>query len=132
METIAGLVCWKCGAALDDVLQPLRRLEECKACGAELHVCRLCEFFEPRVARSCRETIADEVKNKERANFCDYFKPRPGAYQSRNVGAVDAARSQLDSLFGGGAGAAPAAKDAKVEADRARAALDQLFGPPRK
>lgn len=131
MEKIAGLVCWKCGATLDDVLQPLRRLEECKACGAELHVCRLCEFFEPRVARSCRETIADEVKNKERANFCDYFKPRPGAYRPRNVGAVDAARSQLEAVFGGGSGA-PAAPDAKVEADRARSALDQLFGPPRK
>lgn len=128
-----GLVCWKCGASLAEVLLPLRRLEECKACGAELHVCRLCEFFEPRVARSCRETIADEVKNKERANFCDYFKPRPGAYRPRNVGAADAARSQLDALFGGGAASGtPAAPDPKVEADRARSALDQLFGRPRK
>ena len=35
------------------------------------------------VAKHCREPIAEEVKDKERANFCDYFKPRPGAYSAR-------------------------------------------------
>lgn len=129
----AEFVCWKCGHSLAAVLLPLRRLEECPHCHAELHVCRLCEWYEPRVARSCREPIADEVKNKERANFCDYFKPRPGAYQPRDVGAVVAARSQLDSLFGAGGGnaAPPPAKDAAVEADRAKAELERLFGPKR-
>lgn len=128
-----GLVCWKCGGSLADVLLPLRRLEECVACGGQLHVCRLCEFFDPRVAKSCRETVADEVKDKEHANFCDYFRPRPGAYQPRDVAAADAARSKLDSLFGGGGTQAPAAApDAKVAADRARAELDRLFGPRSK
>jgi hypothetical protein len=126
------LVCWKCGSSLAAVLLPLRRLEECPGCHAELHVCRLCEWYEPHVAKSCREPIADEVKNKERANFCDYFKPRPGAYQARDVGAVTAARSGLDALFGAGPNAAPPpAKDAAVEAERARSELEKLFGPKR-
>lgn len=125
-----GLVCWKCGASLADVLLPLRRIEECAGCGAQLHVCRLCEFHDTRVAKACRETIADEVKDKEHANFCDYFKPRPGAYKARNVAAADAAKAALDGLFGAApaAGAAPSAADAKIEADRARAALENLFG----
>jgi hypothetical protein len=129
----AALVCWKCGHSLASLTLPLRRLEECPQCHAELHVCRLCEWYDTRVAKSCREPIADEVKNKDRANFCDYFKPRAGAYQARDVGAAVSARSQLDALFGGGAGpAAPApAKDAAVEADRAKAELERLFGPKR-
>ena len=32
------LVCWKCGASLAALTLPLRRLEECPACHAELHV----------------------------------------------------------------------------------------------
>ena len=42
--TPAELSCWKCGASLAELTLPLRRLEECRACGAELHVCRLCGF----------------------------------------------------------------------------------------
>ena len=92
----------------------------------------MCEFFELRVAKGCREPVADEVNNKERANFCDYFKPRPDAYQARDVTGMTSARSALDTLFGGGAGSAAApARDAAVEADRAKADLERLFGPKR-
>jgi hypothetical protein len=128
----SALVCWKCGASIEALTLPLRRLEECPACTAELHVCRMCEFFEPRVAKSCREPVADDVKNKERANFCDYFKPRPGAYQPRDVASMTTARGALDTLFGGGtANAPPPARDAAVEAERAKTDLERLFGPKR-
>jgi hypothetical protein len=46
-----------------DYTLPIRRLEECRACGAELHVCRMCEFYDTGVAKHCRETIAEEVKD---------------------------------------------------------------------
>jgi hypothetical protein len=122
MFNMPGLVCWKCGTSLADVTLPLRRLEECRTCGAELHVCKLCEWYSVTVAKQCREPIAEEVKDKERANFCDYFKPRPGAYSKVDVSASDQARSDLDALFGGATNAAqPSA------ADRAKAELDKLF-----
>ena len=63
------LKCWKCGASLAELSLPLRRIDECRACRAELHVCRMCEFYDTTVAKSCRETIAEEVKDKQRANF---------------------------------------------------------------
>ena len=69
------LVCWKCGTALKGVPMPLSRRAECLACHAELHVCRLCHFYAPRVEGKCREDRAEEVREKERANFCDYFTP---------------------------------------------------------
>jgi hypothetical protein len=118
---MAELVCWKCGASLADLTLPLLRLEECRKCGAELHVCKLCEWYSIAVAKHCREPIAEEVKDKERANFCDYFKPRPGAYVPADVAATGKARTDLDALFGGSKGAEPSA------ADRAKAELDKLF-----
>jgi len=96
------LVCWKCGAALTALTLPLRRLEECPKCRAELHVCKLCVDYDPRVAKHCREPIAEEVRDKERANFCDYFKPRPSAFTPANTAEVDRARVQLEKLFGKG------------------------------
>ena len=75
-----GLTCWKCGASLEALTLPLRRLEECKACHCELHVCRLCVEYDTRVAKHCREPTAEEVRDKTAANFCDHFKPKVGAY----------------------------------------------------
>ena len=94
-----SLVCWKCGASLRDEPLPLARLAECRACNADLHVCRLCEFYDLRVAIKCREPVADEVKDKERANFCDYFQPCPGAYVAPDSLPAQHARNQLDALF---------------------------------
>jgi len=118
-----SLVCWKCGNSLADLSLPLRRLDECKKCAAELHVCKLCEFYSIAVAKHCRETIAEEVKDKERANFCDYFKPRPDAYSTLSLDAATKAKSDLDALFG----AKPATSEPSA-ADKARAELEKMFG----
>jgi ribosomal protein L40E len=120
----AELVCWKCGAPLGDIPLPLSRFAECKACHAKLHVCRMCEFYDTSVAKSCREPVAEEVKDKTRANFCDYFKARPGAYSARDDAAGRKAASELESLFGLDAGSAPASPST---ADEARRKLDELF-----
>ena len=84
--TISGLLrCWKCGHGLDDMPMPLRRRDECPACGADLHVCRMCEFYDTSVAKSCREPVAEEVTDKERAQFCDYFRAQPGVLAAGGV-----------------------------------------------
>ncbi len=85
-----GLKCWKCGASLADYTLPLRRLEECRAC----------EFYDTSKAKHCQEPIADEVKDKIRANFCDYFRPTPAAWRPEQLSAADQARAQLEALFG--------------------------------
>ena len=92
-------VCWRCGASLAELSLPLSRFDACKACGAELHVCKLCQFHDPVVAKQCREPIAEEVRDKQRANFCDYFQPRADAYQPPSSAAAQA-RAELDQLFG--------------------------------
>jgi hypothetical protein len=95
-----GLRCWKCGASLAEYTLPLRRLEECRVCGAELHACRMCEFYDTSKAKHCREPVAEEVKDKGVANFCDYFRPTAAAYRPEAASAADRARAELEALFG--------------------------------
>ena len=128
------LQCWKCGATLVGLVLPLARRDECPACAAELHVCKLCEFHDPSVSRGCREPVADEVRNWERANFCGYFQPRPGAHTPRASAGARRAQAEAAALFGlGGAdnppeGPSEAPSEEKSEAELARERLERLFG----
>ena len=118
-----SLLCWKCGASLADYTLPLRRLEECRQCHAELHACKMCEWYSIAVAKHCREPVAEEVKDKGRANFCDYFKPRADAYRPPADDATKA-KQDLEALFGG----ANASRETKPDAAAAaRAELEALF-----
>lgn len=115
----ADLVCWKCGAGLCGLPQPLGRRAECPKCQAELHVCRMCRHYDPGKARHCREPVADDVQDKTRANFCDWFQARANAYQAAPASSPDT-RGALSALFGDDA-APPAQSDAKSD-------LKRLFG----
>ncbi len=94
------LVCWKCGASIDYLTPPIERLDACKACGAEIHVCKMCVDYDTSYAHHCREPIAEEVKDKERANFCDFFKPKPDVYVAQDTTEGDDAMEKLEDLFG--------------------------------
>jgi len=48
--------------------------EECPSCGFDLHVCLNCIFYDEGKANKCMENQADYVKEKDRANYCDYFR----------------------------------------------------------
>lgn len=123
-----NLDCWKCGASLAELPRPLSRLAECPKCRAYLHVCRMCQFYDPKLTSQCHEERAEEVRDKERANFCDWFKARPKAYIPPNSEKTQTAKTQIDALFGGAA-------DSASKPDAARDKLDELFGAhakPRK
>ena len=92
------LRCWKCQATQSDEPLPLSRRAECSRCGADLHVCRQCEFFDPKVSESCREPIAEPVLDKTKANFCGYFVPvSPERERSPEIG-IDGGESGIRSL----------------------------------
>ena len=112
--------CFRCGASLEYLSLPLSRRDECRACRASVHVCRMCVFFDKAVPKQCAEDDAEEVIDKEKVNFCEWFKPASGLFDS--VGATKAARarSELDGLFGT---AAPT--DSSDDPDLA--AADDLF-----
>ncbi len=90
--------CWKCGVGQADILLPLSRTETCRACGADLHVCCMCRFYDTSVANACREPVADRVTDKTRANFCGYLELRTdaGTYRAKSAGE----NADLNALFG--------------------------------
>jgi hypothetical protein len=94
-----SLVCWRCGASLAELSLPLRRLEVCKGCNAELHVCKMCVEYDRSYAHHCKEPTAEEVRKKEEANFCDHFKPKAGAFVAKDDAELGRVKSALDDLF---------------------------------
>lgn len=127
--------CWKCGAVMDDEPMPLGREARCRACAADLHVCRLCCYYDTSKAKSCAEPVADEVIDKVRANFCGYFAINPDAHRANAQ--AETARQRLEAMFGLASGEAPTSgapdPDAllerrREEAEAARQRLGKLFG----
>jgi hypothetical protein len=90
-----------CHACKKEVPHKLKtgRKDECLACGADLHCCMNCGFYDRSVAKHCKEPVAERVQEKAKANFCDYFsfaESRPGT--APDTGA-ELARKALDGLF---------------------------------
>jgi hypothetical protein len=95
-------MCWKCGKPLT-ITPPVSRDETCPACGADVRACKNCSFYAPESHYECRETVDEQVRDKERANFCGFFaydSKAPG--KAKNGIAADKtqkARDDFASLF---------------------------------
>jgi hypothetical protein len=76
-------------------------LDLCPKCHADLHACRNCQFYDPGKQNQCAETQARLVRDKEAANYCDYFRPNPTLLASadRPASKPDAATKKFDSPF---------------------------------
>jgi len=118
------LYCWKCKAPLGDVLLPFSRLAKCKACKVDLHVCRMCSYFDTTVSNSCREPIAEKVSDKKRANFCGYFQPAENK-NTKSSEPVSSSKTSLEALFGLEKGTGNLSTN---DADTAQQQLENLFG----
>lgn len=121
--------CWKCGTSLRNLLLPFSRYEECSTCNADLHACISCKNYAPALADSCSEDRAEFVLDNEKANFCDFFKVNPKAYNKKDDAAAAAAKASLAELFGEETEAtAETASSPTAEAEKALAELKSLFG----
>lgn len=94
------LRCFRCGASLSALTPPISRQDECPECSVYLHVCRMCSFFDPAVPEQCREDDAEEVTEKERLNFCEWFKPCAKAFDAGRAAEATQSRTELAALFG--------------------------------
>ena len=91
------MICWKCQKEIP-VQKPLRG-DECPLCHADLHVCKACEFYESGAHNDCRESSAEFVSDKERGNFCDYFRASTKITKGDVLSKSDAAKAAFDALF---------------------------------
>ncbi len=120
--------CYKCKEELVFDVK-IARLDTCPNCSAYLHSCRNCRFWSINAHNQCTENQGEFIRDREAANFCNWFAFR--VMGEDNSAEINAVKSKLDALFGGG-GAGPAKPAAAVplspqtDSD-ARARLEALF-----
>jgi hypothetical protein len=49
--------------------------QDCTDCGHDLHSCVQCQHYDPKVYNECKETMADRILEKQKANYCEFFSP---------------------------------------------------------
>ena len=90
--------CHACKKELEIVGRVVGRRDECVHCGADLHCCYNCSFYEQSAHNECREPVAMRVNDKDRSNFCEYFelatKPHDGGKSAK-----EDAKKKLEELF---------------------------------
>lgn len=92
--------CFACGEPID--LASGERVgfrDACPTCRTDVHVCRNCQHYDATAYNECRESNAERVADRERANRCDYFSPGRGSASGDRSEDRERARSALDSLF---------------------------------
>ncbi len=93
------MICWKCGKKIN--VEEIFRTTECPLCHADLHCCKECKYYAPGNHYDCKETVDDNVTDKEKANFCDYFRPTDKTSNGKSTSdAAAAAKDAFNALFG--------------------------------
>lgn len=94
------MICWKCKKEIN--INQIHRTTECPLCGTDLHTCKQCSFYSPGSHYDCKETVDDVVTDKEKSNFCDYFRVNGNisAVGDNQKDKASAARDAFNALFG--------------------------------
>lgn len=90
--------CYNCGKEFE---LKVYRNTECASCGKDAKVCLNCKFYSPGSHWDCDESIREAVREKDRANFCDFFELSSnykGLLSGKDKG--DEAKTAFNSLFG--------------------------------
>jgi hypothetical protein len=94
--------CNSCGHQRIGLEQPTSD-ETCMKCGADLHTCGNCRFFDTTAPWECRENIPARVSPKHTRNECTFFQPKVvkdlAADKARQPQTPDDARKAFDALF---------------------------------
>ena len=78
----------------------------------------MCRHFDPTAVRQCLEDDAEDVTDKERLNFCEWFVPSEDAFDSAAKAEADRAERSLDALFGDAEASAESADSSLSEAEK--------------
>lgn len=89
--------CAVCGT--QQAFGEIPREEACTHCGADLHTCTHCTFFDPSVHRECRKEETELVTSKAKRNTCPAFAPRVTQEVARESERAPDAKSAFDALF---------------------------------
>jgi hypothetical protein len=89
-------ICHKCKKDIPDDFF-VGRQAQCHSCGADLHCCLNCSFYDTGSYNDCRESQAERVVDKTRSNFCDFFRFKQSGKSSSSAGS--GTKNKLEDLF---------------------------------
>lgn len=87
--------CFKC-QTINTAGDRFGRKDECSKCSSDIHSCLNCIHYDAGAYNECKEPSSDYVKDKDRANFCDYFSPNDKA---RGAAKKDDIFAAAEALF---------------------------------
>ena len=64
--------CHACGCEISE--KKPQRSTQCEGCGADVHACLNCRHYDRSAPNACREPQAEWVRDKDKANFCDWLE----------------------------------------------------------
>lgn len=70
------LRCALCGATLPPDFTEVTVSSQCPKCGADLHSCKNCVFFDPASRFECTQPITERIARKDVSNNCEFFEAR--------------------------------------------------------
>ncbi len=88
--------CYKCQKSIPIFGGVIHRSDDCPYCSVSMRCCKMCKFYDIHSYNECRESIAERLVDKEKANFCDFFSPgNPTNFEDVKANAQKA----FDDLF---------------------------------
>jgi len=95
-----GFFCYKCNNTIEHH-DNISRQDSCSNCNFDLKVCLNCTHYDVLKNKECHEsaTLSEAVKDKEKANFCDYFKFKSTHKKAHLTNPSDELLSAAEALF---------------------------------
>ena len=91
--------CAQCGTLLPAAAEPSG---QCLKCGAELHSCRQCTYFDTSSRFECMQPIPERVARKDERNLCSFYSIRVRVEKETSTPAAmkpQDARAAFENLF---------------------------------
>ncbi len=90
-----------CGAQLAESFGEIEFSSQCPKCGADLHSCKNCVFFDPSKRFECCEPIPERIAGKAVKNDCQSFEGRTTVEKITTSGSQKPqdARDAFENLF---------------------------------
>ncbi len=94
--------CYKCSNQLEFAVKGgvvVGRLDTCDHCGANLHCCKNCYFYDPSLHNECRESYTDFIRDREAPNFCSSYRFKDSDEAPASGADMGSAKAKLEDLF---------------------------------
>jgi hypothetical protein len=100
-EKAVVVACHACGEKRSDP-EAIRTDTTCVRCGADLHACAQCTYFDTSARWECTQKIPARIADKKRRNECTFFKAKESFDLTGARGGTatpDDARAAFERLF---------------------------------